>query len=171
LKKNRTTKNQLKNEDIIIAILFIVVMSVILVGYLTAIIDQSVLNKLVSFESIAFSLYLFLLYFERLRIWWIFLFWVSAGILHLIILSYLTNSGNFEAYNGHYSDGGLSILAALMAFLIGQMLNFTIFRRNFVAGAWYSPNTERKKDVFDIVITLIGMFAILISWDTSILFG
>jgi membrane-associated HD superfamily phosphohydrolase len=161
-------RKQLKIEDLISATLFIVFITIILVGHSTQLVEQSILNKIIVIAKIIIPMYLFLWYFERLRIWSVFLFWIIAGVTFLAVSIYLTKSGNFKAVNGYYSDGGLSIITALLAFSIGQLLNKVIFHRNFIAGAWYSPNSDRKRDFFDIIITLIGIAAIIISWDINI---
>ena len=69
---------------------------------------------------------------------------------------------------GNASEGSISILTSIVLVYLGQFLNRLLFNRDFMSGAWFSLNTNRKRDWFDILYTFIGFGIIVVAFTSAI---
>lgn len=151
----------LKIWDAIFAGLYLVFMTVVIIGYYFELIAQESLNTIVLFINIVTPMSLFMTYDIRLRSLSVFILWSILGIFHIVASQILAKTGSFEAAKGNYTDGMYGIVSALIAFLFAEGISRYIFKQEFVATLRGSHPIEGKRNYVDYILTCIGFGAII----------
>ena len=148
--------------DYAVITLYVTIGLFIYLSYNNNLIDQKYINSILIALTFAGPLLLFMMYYKRYRILYVWLIWIVLGILQLLILSQLRTNIDFKAVNGTYADSSWNLL--IMVLMVGffRLINIVIFKQEFVVATKFSDQIERKFTPFDYGLFLFGFLVLTI---------